>query len=133
MNYYLDTNVCIYFLTGKYPPLLKKILSFHPGDIKIPAVVKAELMHGVEKSARRDENLIKINSFLTPFDIVPFDGEAAIAYGIIKASLERRGMLIGPNDIMIAATALANNAVLVTHNVDEFSRVEGLRTEDWTV
>ena len=132
MIYYLDTNICIYFLVGKYPQLLTKMMSFSPNDIKIPAIVKAELLHGAEKSLKRDENLIKISSFLLPFEIIPFDDASANCYGKIKASLEKTGMLIGPNDLIIAATALANNAILVTNNTNEFCRVDGLRLEDWT-
>lgn len=132
MIYYLDTNICIYFLVGKYPQLLAKMMSFSPNDIKIPAIVKAELLHGAEKSLKRDENLLKISSFLLPFEIMPFDSAGAGYYGKIKASLEKNGMLIGPNDLIIAATALAGNAILVTNNTAEFNRVEGLQLEDWT-
>ena len=133
MIYYLDTNICIYFLLGKYPKLLAKMLSLSPNDIKIPSIVKAELLHGAEKSIKRDENLAKITSFLLPFEIIPFDDESAGYYGRIKASLERAGMLIGPNDLIIAAVALAKNAILVTKNTNEFSRVKGLQLEDWTI
>ena len=128
MIYYLDTNICIYFLVGKYPQLLIKIMSFSPNDIKIPAIVKAELLHGAEKSLKRDENLAKISTFLIPFEIIPFDDVCTGYYGKIKASLEKTGMLIGPNDLIIAATTLAKNAILVTNNTFEFSRVEGLPT-----
>ena len=131
MIYYLDTNICIYFLVGKYPKLLTKMMSFSPNDIKIPAIVKAELLHGAEKSLKRDENLIKISSFLIPFEIIPFDDASASHYAKIKASLEKTGKLIGPNDLIIASTALAQKAVLVTNNTDEFSRVEGLQLENW--
>ena len=131
MNYYLDTNICIYFLKGKYPSILTKMLSLNPDDIKIPAIVKAELLHGAEKSIKRDENKNKIASFLLPFEIVPFDDESAVYYAKIKAALEQTGMLIGPNDLLIAATSLAKNTILVTNNVKEFSRVAGLSLENW--
>jgi len=133
MNYYLDTNICIYFLVGKYPILLNKIMSHNPNDIKIPAIVKAELLHGAEKSVKRDENKNKIAMFLLPFEIIPFDNNCAEHYGRIKANLEIKGTLIGPNDLLIASTALAGSAVLVTNNTSEFSRVEGLRLENWTI
>ena len=132
MIYYLDTNMCIYFLVGKYPALLTRVMSLSPNDIKIPAIVKAELLHGAEKSARRDENMQKISAFLLPFEIVSFDGAGAVHYGKIKTALERKGIPIGPNNLIIAATALANNAVLVTNNTNEFNRVDGLQIENWT-
>ena len=132
MTYYLDTNICIYFLVGKFPILLTKLTSYSPNDIKIPAIVKAELMHGAEKSIKRDENIIKINKFLLPFEITPFDAVCADYYGKIKATLEKNGILIGPNDLIIASTVLAQNGTLVTHNVNEFGRIEGLRIVDWT-
>ena len=89
-------------------------------------------MHGAEKSVKRDENIIKINKFLLPFEIVPFDAASADHYGKTKATLEKTGMLIGPNDLIIASTVLAQNGTLVTHNINEFGRIEGLRIEDWT-
>ena len=131
MTYFLDTNICIYFLMGKYPNLLAKIMSYSPNDIKIPAIVKAELFHGAEKSIQRDDNINKISAFLLPFEIVPFDEASAEYYGKIKAALEINGKLIGPNDLLIAATALAKDAILVTNNMSEFSRIDGLRLENW--
>ena len=133
MKYFLDTNICIYFLMGKYPVLIRKMMSFNPNDIKIPAIVKAELYHGAEKSLKRDENMDKINAFLLPFDIVSFDDEATNYYGKTKAALEKIGMLIGPNDLLIVATVLAKNAILVTNNINEFKRVKGLCVENWIV
>lgn len=131
MSYFLDTNMCIYFLKGTYPQILSKMLSFHPSKIKIPAVVKAELIYGAEKSAKRDENIEKVSAFLLPFEIVPFNGDAAVIYGEIRAELERAGTPIGPNDLLIAASVLAENGVLVTNNMKEYRRVPGLRLENW--
>ena len=131
MTYLLDTNICIYYLTGRYPGVFAKLMQCAPNDIKIPAIVKAELLHGAEKSLRRDENLSRIAAFLLPFEIVPFDDEAATRYGKIKTALEKLGMLIGPNDLLIAASVLAHNATLVTNNIAEFSRIDGIRLENW--
>jgi len=131
MNYYLDTNICIYFLKGIYPALLTKMLMFNPSNIKIPAVVKAELFYGAEKSARREQNLGKINAFLSPFEIVPFDDSATAHYGIIRSALEKAGTPIGPNDMFIAATVLSGGGILVTNNTDEFGRVPAIRMENW--
>ena len=133
MTYSLDTNICIYFLKGKYPALLTKMLSLSPNDVKIPAIVKAELLHGAEKSQKADENKSKIISFLLPFEIIPFDDAASLHYAKIKAALETTGKIIGPNDLIIAATTLAKNATLITNNTKEFSRIKTLRLENWTL
>lgn len=132
MKYYLDTNICIYFLKGLFPEILKRIIGHIPDDIKIASIVKAELLYGAEKSQKREENLEKVESFLMPFEIVPFDNHAAIIYSKIRSELEKKGSPIGPNDLIVSATALANDGVLVTNNVQEFNRISGLITENWT-
>jgi tRNA(fMet)-specific endonuclease VapC len=95
-------------------------------------VVKAELLYGAHRSARPDENLRTLDTLFQAFQSVPFDDVAAEHYGRIRAELAAQGTPIGPNDLLIAATALAYNLVLVTHNTREFSRVPGLIVEDWT-
>lgn len=94
-------------------------------------VVKAELFHGARRSQRVAENLKLLQQFFQPFVSLPFDDPCAEQYGIIRTQLEREGRPIGPNDLMIAATALAHDLVLVTNNTGEFSRVAGLAIEDW--
>ena len=131
--YYLDTNICVYFMKGKHPQLLSIMMKHEPKDIKIPAIVEAELLYGVEKSVKKEDNYKKLVAFLTPFDIIPFGSKESGVYAAIRASLERKGTPIGPNDMLIAATVIANNGILVTNNVSEFSRVDVLRHEDWTV
>ncbi|MCL1848719.1 MAG: type II toxin-antitoxin system VapC family toxin [Clostridiales bacterium] len=133
MTYCLDTNICIYFLTGRYPALYDILMSSSPKDIKIPSIVKAELLHGAEKSAKPDETKEKLKPFLFPFEIVPFGDDAAQQYAVHKARLEKAGMFIGSNDLIIAATALSIQAVLVTNNEREFSRIDGLSLENWTL
>jgi tRNA(fMet)-specific endonuclease VapC len=132
MKYYLDTNICIYFLKGLYPLLLQKILAHRPDSIKIASIVKAELLYGAEKSRKKDENLDKLNRFLLPYEIVPFDDKAAVRYSGIRAELEKTGVVIGPNDMIIAATVLAGDGILITNNEREFQRVSGLVIENWT-
>jgi len=95
------------------------------------AVVRAELLFGAFRSQRRTQNLERTNSFLAGFQSLPFDDEAAYRHALIRAELTAKGQLIGPNDLLIAATALAHGAILVTHNTAEFSRVPGLLIEDW--
>lgn len=131
MIYILDTNTCIYFLIGKYESVKDKLLSIPPDRVKIPAIVKAELLLGAFKSNRREETLKKVELFLSPFEVVSFGDKAAYEYGTIRLALEISGNPIGPNDLIIAATTIAENATLVTHNVTEFSRVSNLKFEDW--
>lgn len=95
------------------------------------SVVKAELFVGVAKNENPQARLKKIKPFLDRFSSLPFDDAAAASYATIRANLENRGLPIGPNDLQIAAIAAANQLVLVTHNVREFSRVNGLEIEDW--
>jgi len=132
LNYYLDTNICIFFLRGTHSALLRAVMPNNPNTIKIPAIVVAELVHGAEKSLDSVKNLECVKKFLMPFDIVPFDILAAYSYGKIRSSLEKRGQIIGPNDLIIAATVLSQNGILVTNNTKEFERVEKLCIEDWT-
>ena len=87
--------------------------------------------YGAFKSARLQKNLSRLQTFFRRFISLPFDDAAAEAYGEIRARLERAGTLIGPNDLCIAAIARTNGMTLVTHNVREFGRVEGLQLEDW--
>ena len=89
------------------------------------------MYYGAYKSARRDANLALLAKFFDQFVSLPFDDASAEAYGRLRAELARRGTPIGPNDLMIAAIALAYDLTLVTHNTAEFSRVPGLRLEDW--
>ena len=101
-------------------------------SILIPSVVVAELRYGAEKSEKKSENYRKITEFLRPFVITPFDDESASIYAGIRADSERDGKPVGPNDLLIAATVMASNGILVTRNKDEFSAIKGLRLEDWT-
>ena len=132
MSYYLDTNICIFFLRGTYPTLLRAVLSHNPNIIRIPAIVVAELAHGAEKSSDSGKNMERVKKFLTPFEIASFDMRAAFSYGKIRSSLEKRRGNIGPNDLIIAATVLSQNGILITNNTKDFSRVENLALEDWT-
>lgn len=129
--YIVDSNTCIYFMNGKYQSVRDKFLSISPKDIKISSVVKGELLLGAFKSQTREQTAKKVEKFLRPFDVLDFSGGMAYDYAEIRAVLEKSGNPIGANDLLIAATALNKNAVLVTHNTDEFSRVQGLKIEDW--
>ncbi|MBF0500185.1 MAG: type II toxin-antitoxin system VapC family toxin [Candidatus Riflebacteria bacterium] len=129
--FFLDTNTCIYFLKGTYRSILEEFNKRKPEEIKIPAMVKAELLLGVEKSQRKEENILIFNRFIEPFEIVGFNDNAAVLYAKIRASLEKKGKVIGPNDLIIAATVMAQKGILITHNVKEFKQISGLLLEDW--
>lgn len=129
--YLLDTNACIRLLRNTSRQLLRQSQQHDPSELKLCSVVKAELRYGAQRSSHREANLALLQRFFAPFESVPFDDECADHYGQIRFDLERAGRTIGPNDLMIAATALAHGLILVTHNTNEFSRVSGLRIEDW--
>lgn len=128
---FLDTNTCIYFLKGTYKSIYDELKKRKPEEIKIPSMVKAELLLGVEKSLHREKNFEIYTKFLEPFEIVSFDDRAAIVYAKIRSSLEKKGKIIGPNDLIIAATVIANKGILISHNTKEFKQVTGLQIEDW--
>lgn len=129
--YMLDTNVLIDFLRGTSRNIYKMLLRSDASLIKVPAVVKAELLLGAEKSSNPEAERHKAEALLLPFEIVPFDDGCTFQYAKIRAYLEHEGLVIGSNDLLIAATALAYSSVLVTNNTREFERVPGLVIEDW--
>jgi tRNA(fMet)-specific endonuclease VapC len=131
MIYLLDANSCIKLLNGRSENIRRRLESERPEDIVLCSVVKAELLFGAFKSARRAENLDRLRPFFRRFVSLPFDDTAAETYGEIRAHLERAGTLIGPNDLLIAAIALSQDLTLVTNNTREFRRVERLHLEDW--
>ena len=133
MTYLLDTNACIKILNGDSRPLEARLRQRLPSELALCSVVKAELVCGARRSARAGENLATLRAFFSPLRSYPFDDTCVERYAIIRTDLERVGRPIGPYDMMIAATAVANDAVLVTHNTAEFSRVVDLRWEDWEV
>jgi len=131
MRVLLDTNICIYMIKNKPPEVRKHFEAFAPGDIAISSITVAELQYGVEKSAAREKNALALEAFLLPLEISSFDMDSAIAYGKIRAGLERQGTPIGGMDMLIAAQAIAQGFTLITHNLKEFKRVPGLKCETW--
>jgi len=133
MTFLLDTNTCIKYLNGKSQNIRQRLEASQPQDIVLCSVVKAELFYGAMKSANPQKNLAKLQPLVSRFASLPFDDEAAEVYGRIRADLEKLGTPIGPNDLLIAAIGLANDVTVVTHNTREFSRVAGLKLEDWEI
>ena len=129
--YLLDTNACIGHLTGRTPKVTEKLRERAPSEILLCSVVKAELLYGARKSAKHEKNLARLAEFFEPLVSLPFDDAAAQHYGRLRAALENSGTPIGPNDLMIAAIALAYSMTLVTANEAEFGRVSALTLESW--
>ena len=133
MSYMLDTNICIYIIKEKPAEVLARFNSMHVDDICISCITESELFYGVNKSLHVEKNLNALQNFLTPLNIAAFDEDAAVSYGNIRATLEKKGEIIGSNDLLIAAHALAHNKILVTNNIREFSRVPNLILENWII
>lgn len=131
MRIVLDTDICIYAINRKRPEILSRVRGYPIGEVGISAITYAELRFGVENSARVDENMDRLERFLLPLEILPFDAQAARHYGRLRRELKRAGCPIGSNDLLIAAHALALAATLVTNNVREFARIDRLRVEQW--
>ncbi len=130
MNYLLDTNICIYALK-EHPQVLSRLLATARVDVSVSTITEAELKTGAAKSSSPTRTLRLIENFLRPIARLEFTSGDAAAYAQIRARLERAGTPIGPMDMLIAAQGVARKLVLVTNNEREFSRVHGLRIENW--
>lgn len=130
LQYMLDTNIAIYVIKRR-PEQMLETFNLHSGHMCISSITLAELMHGVEKSSFPERNRINVEDFVSRLEILTYDESAAAHYGDIRADLERKGNPIGVNDLHIAGHARSRGLILVTNNMKEFSRVEGLRTVNW--
>lgn len=130
MKYALDTNTLIYFFKGM-GQVAPKLLAQAPGDILLPAIVLYELETGIAKSQAPAKRRDQLNELLKVIQIIPFDAKAALIAADIRADLEQQGRMIGPLDNLIAASAIAAGAILVTRNTSEFARISGLMLENW--
>jgi tRNA(fMet)-specific endonuclease VapC len=129
--YMLDTDICIYIIKRKPLRVLKRLELIQPDQLSMSAITFAELMNGAKKSQRVEANVSRLNALGEILEICSFDQQAAVAYGDVCSSLEKRGEVIGPHDFLIAAHALSLDRILVTNNEREFKRVEGLKVENW--
>ena len=133
MNYLIDTNICIYIMNQRPPELVQKFKKFEIGQIGISSITVSELNYGVAKSQQKKSNTKRLEEFLTPFVILPFDENASKYYGTIRFHLESQGSVIGPLDMLIAVHAVSENLTLVTNNEKEFQRIDSLKVENWAV
>ncbi len=131
MIFMLDTDICIYVIKRKPDSVLAHLAQLKPGQLAMSAITFAELVNGAQKSKHVEANMARLNALSEMLDIRPFDKRAALSYGSVRSSLEKKGEVIGGNDLLIASHALSLNWTLVTNNEKEFRRVEGLKVENW--
>jgi tRNA(fMet)-specific endonuclease VapC len=127
----LDTNTCIYYLNRVSENLIARFRKYSPSGIKLSSITVAELFFGAEKSNAKKKNWTIVESFVSTFEIIPFNEASCRTYAKIRVSLEKKGSLIGPMDLLIASISLTNNFILVTNNTKEFSRISKLKLENW--
>jgi len=130
MRFVLDTNTLIYFFKG-LGNVSSFLLATPPADIAIPTIVLFELEVGIAKSTSPRKRKAQFKEFTALVTIIPFRYAEARSAAGIRVKLEKQGIPIGPYDVLIAASAMANNTILVTHNTKEFERIDGLKIEDW--
>ena len=130
LKYLLDTNIVIYVLKRR-PKEVLAIFNANASRMAISSITLSELMYGAEKSLNTDKNLEAVEEFVSHLEVLPYDAKASQHYGQIKAALEKKGQIIGENDIHIAAHAISHGLILVSNNVREFKRVPNLALENW--
>jgi len=127
----LDTDVCIAIINRRSSHAISRLQICEPGTVALSTISVAELRFGADKSQAAAKNHQALDQFLLAFEIKQFDELSAIAYGVIRSDLEKKGTPIGPLDTLIAAQAVAQELILVTNNLSEFSRVKNLNVETW--
>lgn len=130
-RYLLDTNICIYIKNHRPAEVLARFTKLPPGKVAMSAITYGELCFGAEKSSKPKETRHILEQLIVLIPVLPLDNTVSVHYGKIRQHLQASGKPIGNNDLWIAAHALANKLVLVTNNVAEFERVNGLRIENW--
>jgi tRNA(fMet)-specific endonuclease VapC len=128
--YVLDTNTLIYFFKG-LGGVSNRVLAVPPKQISIPSIVLYELEVGIARSTSPKKRRKQLEDFTSLVKVLPFGTEEARSAASIRVDLEKKGQPIGPYDILIAAVAMTNQFILVTRNTAEFSRIKGLRLENW--
>jgi tRNA(fMet)-specific endonuclease VapC len=131
VKYLLDTNTCVFALKQR-SRVVEQLRKCVPENLGISIITVAELWFGARKSVRPEGTRREIDAFLKPFEVLPFDHEAADEYARLRFELERIGRPIGERDLLIASIAVARGLIVVTHNVSEFGRLAGLIVEDWS-
>jgi tRNA(fMet)-specific endonuclease VapC len=130
LKYLLDTDICIYTIKNR-PVEVKLAFDQHYGQFCISSVTVMELVYGAEKSTNVERNLAVVEGFISRLDVLEYDKAAAFHSAQVRAELDRKGTPIGAYDLMLAGHARSQGLIVVTNNLREFSRVEGLRSETW--
>lgn len=131
MRFLLDTNICIYLIKNRPVAVLEKFRRHSPQDVAISTITLFELQYGIEKSRYRERSEGALAKFLLPLNLIDMDRSAALEAAMIRAHLEKKGMPIGPYDLLIAGLARSRDLILVTNNTKEFERIAGLHMENW--
>lgn len=131
ITHLLDTNICIYIAKNKPPSVLKRFLTMDVSEIAMSIVTYGELLYGIKKSQRPQQSKQALEELAQLISPLPLTLAVSECYADIRASLEKKGQLIGNNDLWIASHALALDIILVSNNLKEFSRIPSLKTENW--
>jgi len=131
MKYLIDTNICIYIMNNHPPEVLEKFKHIGVGEVGISSISVSELHYGACKSKKIEQNIKRLEEFLYPFDILTYDENASREYGKVRSQLEKKGQIIGPLDMLIAAHAISRELAIITNNTKEFRRIRSLKVENW--
>jgi tRNA(fMet)-specific endonuclease VapC len=131
-RYMLDTDTCSYIMRRSHDALLKKLAKIPVSDVCISVITKSELLYGIEVSPKRQQDEAAVEALLRYVEVLDFPDEASSHYAKIRADLKSRGVMIGANDLLIAAHARSLGITLITNNTREFRRVRDLAIENWT-
>ena len=130
LRFMLDTNIVIYVIKRR-PVEVLEVFNRHGGQMCISSITLAELLHGVQKSAKVEQNLRQVEDFVSRLEVLTYGAKSAAHYGDIRANLERKGVPIGVNDLHIAGHARSEGLTLISNNLREFERVDGLLLDNW--
>jgi len=128
----LDTDICIYAIKAR-PHVVQRMRAVQPHNLSLSVMTLHELVYGAERSHSRQQALTLLNEFVAPFTVLDINSDVATQAAKLRATLARQGTPIGPYDLLIAATALANDLTLVSNNMREYRRIDGLQMENWAV
>ena len=131
MEFMLDTNICIYIIKRKPLAVIDRFKRTKISQIGISTIVLSELLYGVSKSSKPEQNQMALTQFIAPLEILSYGDDAAHYYGDLRAHLEKQGTPIGSLDMLIAAHALSIACILVTNNEKEFFRIPNLKIDNW--
>jgi len=131
MKYLIDTNICIYIMNNRPPEVLEKFKHVSVGEVGISSISVSELHYGACKSDKIKQNIKRLEEFLYPFEILAYDENASREYGKVRSLLEKKGQVIGPLDMLIAAHAISQKLTIITNNTKEFKRIKSLKVSNW--